>query len=232
MDSAPLAAAGSRAFAANRAEPSSPWDVAAWPGPRSGMTTVPSDPAAPEAPAAPQAPAARGRRRRRPPAGEPPAGGAPGRTVPRRRRHGTRPTRVRPAPSSRHEILGLWVVADDGVGGLLGVQLEPLADRDADPIAPQQFDDLGVVGEIRAGRVRGNPTSSGHPGTAAGTVRSESDRPRRRSRAPRGCACASTWRSPPPSRRSVRAGRGSPGSGSLRRAAPSPPRRARRSCTA
>src|SRR6202035_2716029 len=54
---------------------------------------------------------------------------------------------------SSHEVLGRRVVADNGVGGLLGVQLESLADGDPDAGAPQQLHHLGVVVEVRAGRV-------------------------------------------------------------------------------
>ncbi len=51
---------------------------------------------------------------------------------------------------SGDEVLGLWVVADDGVGGLFRVELEPFAHFDADPLPPEQLDDLGVVLEVRA----------------------------------------------------------------------------------
>ena len=44
-------------------------------------------------------------------------------------------------------------MAHDGEGGLFGVELEALADRHADPAPLQQVDDLGVVLEVRAGRV-------------------------------------------------------------------------------
>ncbi len=54
---------------------------------------------------------------------------------------------------SGHEVLGLRVVADDGVGGLLGMQLEPLAHRHADALPAEELDHLGVVLEVRAGRV-------------------------------------------------------------------------------
>ena len=51
------------------------------------------------------------------------------------------------------EVLGRRMRADDRIGGLLGFQLEVLAHGDADPVCAEQFDDLGVVGQLRAGRV-------------------------------------------------------------------------------
>ena len=54
---------------------------------------------------------------------------------------------------SGDKVLGLGVMADDGGCRLLGVELEPLADFNADLVGGQQLDHLGVVLEIRAGRV-------------------------------------------------------------------------------
>src|SRR6202044_3798669 len=65
-----------------------------------------------------------------------------------------------PASSSRDEVLGLWVVADDGVRRLLGVELEALADGDTDAVPAQQLHDLGVVGQVRAGRVTPRVTAA------------------------------------------------------------------------
>src|SRR5271165_6567750 len=46
---------------------------------------------------------------------------------------------------SGDEVFGLRVVADDGRGRLLGVQLEPLAHLDADAFALEELDHLCVV---------------------------------------------------------------------------------------
>src|ERR1700722_7464221 len=57
------------------------------------------------------------------------------------------------APALRDEVLGLRVVTDDGVGRLLGVQLEPLADRHADAVPTQKLHHLRVVVQVRGGRI-------------------------------------------------------------------------------
>ena len=120
--------------------------------------------------------------------------------------HGQR-RRARPGRGSGDEVLGLGVVADDGVGGLLGVELEPLAHR-----RPRSGRPRAARRPWRCPRGRGTPGSpscSGRPGTAGGTGRSASARPRRRSPAPRGCGGASTRPAPRPSRRRGRGGTGS-----------------------
>src|SRR5581483_3587314 len=78
-----------------------------------------------------------------------------------RRRTGTGPGRCAARPASCDEVLGLWVRADDGVGGLLGVQLEPLAYFFNDAASTEQLHDFRVVVEVGAGRVapRVAPTS-------------------------------------------------------------------------
>src|SRR5580704_19268978 len=62
-----------------------------------------------------------------------------------------------PAPTRRgpscDEVLGLRVVADDGVRRLLGLHLEPLAHRDADAVPSQKLNNLGVIIEIGAGGI-------------------------------------------------------------------------------
>ena len=47
------------------------------------------------------------------------------------------------------EVLGLGVVQDDGGRGLLGVELELLAERDADPAGFEQRPEFGLVLERR-----------------------------------------------------------------------------------
>ena len=42
---------------------------------------------------------------------------------------------------------------DEGIGGLLGVQLQLLAELDAHPLWAQQLDDLPAILHVRAGRV-------------------------------------------------------------------------------
>src|SRR5215831_4262572 len=60
------------------------------------------------------------------------------------------PRRLRPA---HHEVLGLRVVADDGGGRLLGMELPRgfLADLHPEAVGADQFGALGVVLEVRAG---------------------------------------------------------------------------------
>src|ERR1039457_687861 len=53
----------------------------------------------------------------------------------------------------RDEVLRRGVRADDGVGGLFRLQLGILAHLDADAVRAEELDDLGVVGQIGAGRV-------------------------------------------------------------------------------
>src|SRR6202034_4731370 len=62
-------------------------------------------------------------------------------------------TRVRVPPGLCDEVLGRRVRADDGVGGLFGLELRIVAHGDADPVRPEELDDLRVVGQIGAGRV-------------------------------------------------------------------------------
>src|SRR5271157_2543517 len=51
------------------------------------------------------------------------------------------------------EVFGLGMVADDGVGGLLGVQLETLGHGHPDAVGAEELDHLGVVLEVGARRV-------------------------------------------------------------------------------
>src|SRR5579875_4112933 len=69
---------------------------------------------------------------------------------------------TRTVDGSGHEVLGARVVAHQRHGGLLGVELEPFAHLDTDPVASEQFDGFGVVVEVGAGRVA--------PGVAAPAV--------------------------------------------------------------
>ncbi len=122
------------------------------------------------------------------------------------------------AGSAGDEVLGLRVVADERAGGLLGLVLEAglLADLDPEAAGVEQLGDLLVVLEVRAGGVA--PRVAARRGTAGGTGRRSTGRPRRRSPTPRGCVGASTRRALRPSRHRARAGAGTPGSGSRRTA--------------
>src|ERR1700676_2049016 len=51
------------------------------------------------------------------------------------------------------EILRLGVVHDNGVGGLLGMQLHLLGQLNPDPGRLEQAHDLGPVGQVRAGGI-------------------------------------------------------------------------------
>jgi len=52
------------------------------------------------------------------------------------------------------------VVADDGVRGLLRVELEAFGHFNTDATGFEQFGHLGVVGEVRAGRVAPGVTTT------------------------------------------------------------------------
>src|SRR5699024_3077030 len=59
-----------------------------------------------------------------------------------------------PAHAGSHrEVLRLRVVEHQGVGGLLRVQLQLLAQAHPDPVRAEQLDDLRPVAQVRAGRV-------------------------------------------------------------------------------
>ena len=88
------------------------------------------------------------------------------------------------------EVLGLGVGADDRRGGLLGFELELLGELHADAVELEQLGDLGLVLEVGARRVA--PRVARRRGTAGGTARRASGRPRRRSPTPRGCGGASS----------------------------------------
>jgi hypothetical protein len=51
------------------------------------------------------------------------------------------------------EVLGLRVVADDGVGGLFGMQLKSFRDLYANSPTFKQVDQLGIIGQIGTGWV-------------------------------------------------------------------------------
>src|SRR3954470_24879124 len=51
------------------------------------------------------------------------------------------------------EVLGLGVVDDEGIGGLLRVQLQLLAELDPDPLRLQQPDEGRAVLQVRAGGI-------------------------------------------------------------------------------
>src|ERR1700678_284175 len=63
------------------------------------------------------------------------------------------PAPAEPTRSSGYEVLGVRVMADDGVRGLLGLHLESLAHRDADAVTAEELHHLFVVREVRTGRV-------------------------------------------------------------------------------
>ena len=57
--------------------------------------------------------------------------------------------RETPQCSLGDEVLGQWVVTDDGVGSLLGVELEAFRDLNAYSSGSEELGDLGVVGQVR-----------------------------------------------------------------------------------
>src|SRR2546422_9153208 len=81
----------------------------------------------------------------------------------RKRRAGERTVASLPLPfgesrdqmfqGSDVEVLGLRVVGHQGRGGLLRIQLELLAEGDAQPLGLEELDQLGLVLQIWAGRV-------------------------------------------------------------------------------
>ena len=84
------------------------------------------------------------------------------------------------------------MVQDQGVGGLLGVELELLGELHADPLRLEQLDQLGPVLEVGAGAV-----AEREPGTAVAQVEVVLGPVRvlaASSRARRASACASTPR--------------------------------------